>query len=69
MSHDSVWGQYAMYRDALNASGRQVYLQTCNTLHYDDPFPEMRKGGGFAATMPPCPYSPYGFPILCLPGP
>ena len=53
MSADGVWQQYAMYRDALNASGRQVYFQMCNTLHYDDPFPEMRGGGGFSATMRP----------------
>ena len=53
MSADGVWQQYAMYRDALNASGRQIYLQTCNTLHYDDPFPEMRQGGGFSATIRP----------------
>ena len=53
MSADGVWQQYAMYRDALNASGRQVYFQMCNTLHYDDPFPELRGGGGFSATMRP----------------
>jgi hypothetical protein len=53
MSADGVWEQYAMYRDALNASGRQVYFQMCNSLHYDDPFPEMRGGGGFSATMRP----------------
>ena len=53
MSADGVWQQYAMYRDALNASGRQVYFQMCNTLHYDDAFPELRGGGGFSATMRP----------------
>ena len=53
MSADGVWQQYAMYRDALNATGRQVYFQMCNTLHYDDAFPELRGGGGFSATMRP----------------
>ena len=42
-----------MYRDALNATGRRVYLQICNTLHWDGPHPEMDGAGGFAATIRP----------------